>query len=179
MTKDLHKLVDGSHWLINTHGIHPCYQSQATHVARNNRLVPVGDNDPICSIPQELEAAIRNLLEWAAPFSSVDTGSVYFKLLNEALSKALRGQCEMHQSLQRRQELEEAEALLTEMCTDAFNSIWDEFDTAGWIPRFKNWWAKRKPKSEREQKLEKVISALRGGGIAEDIAERVLKALGE
>mgnify|MGYP003441444015 CR=1 FL=1 len=71
----------------------------------------------------------------------------------------------------------QAEKLLTEICQDAIQSICEDYSTCNWISKLNNWWRTHKPKSEREQKLEKIILAMKGGGIVEDVANRVLEAL--
>ena len=71
-------------------------------------------------------------------------------------------------------ERDEAVQLLTKVC---------EYVTLDQIDGLVEWWLKRKPKSEREQKLDKIASALSLDGKPNDdfrkVAERVLQALGE
>lgn len=92
-------------------------------------------------------------------------------------------------SIDRLRELEEAEELLIKICEYVNDITTDEKDTGNPlyylddIPGLKEWWAKHKPKSERQKKLEKIVCALSlDGTLFPDlipVAERVLKALEE
>ena len=92
-------------------------------------------------------------------------------------------------SIDRLRELEEAEELLIKICEYVNDITTDEKDTGNPlyylddIPGLKEWWAKHKPKTEREKKLEKIRKAVRAFQIVEPttqpIEEVILKALEE
>jgi hypothetical protein len=89
-----------------------------------------------------------------------------------------------------KKERDEAEKLLAEICTDAIKSISDDYSATDWIPKLNKWWNthKPKPKTEREQKLDKVsntINEWRIDGNEDDtdtdnkrLAEQILTLLG-
>jgi hypothetical protein len=76
----------------------------------------------------------------------------------------------------------EAEELLTKICSDAFQCIYEDYSTSTWIHQLNDWWSKHKPKSERDKKLEAIIRSISlNGQFTENllpVAERVLQALG-
>lgn len=87
------------------------------------------------------------------------------------------------------EERDEAVQLLTKVCEHVADKEYNT-DTKGknlaWLDQIDGlveWWLKHKPKSERDQKLEKIASALSLDGKPNDVfrkvAERVLQALGE
>jgi hypothetical protein len=55
------------------------------------------------------------------------------------------------------------------------------FSNLGNIPGLKEWWAKHKPKTEREKKLEKIKAVINKCGTyyIDDRCEEILKALEE
>lgn len=145
-------------------------------------------NSQDCSIPQDLEGAINDLVKWKNTGAS-PSGSTQYYITNveHALSKALQGQCELHTSKQRMDDLKEAEELLIKVCkyTDQTpnNASHCMLYGVSQIEGLKEWWAKHKPKSERDKKLEKIVCALSlGGTMVPDlipVAENILKALEE
>jgi hypothetical protein len=81
------------------------------------------------------------------------------------------------------EELKEAEELLLQV--EKYFTIGGAFSNLGNIPGLKEWWAKHKPKTEREKKLEKIETTINlwwkdGEKRAQArMAEDILKALEE
>lgn len=134
-----------------------------------------------CSIPRELVDACDCVTHW---YNAGGIGSTTgFGILYNALQKALQGQCDMHVSKQRQEELEQAEKLLEKVCQLYKDYNYKDKFTA--VPGLSEWWNTRKPKSEREKKLEKIRAAVKkftlgpheSPVVTEPIEEAILKAL--
>ena len=82
-------------------------------------------------------------------------------------------------SIDRLRELEETEELLIKVCMEFDNAAEDVGIVD--IPGLVAWWAKHKPKTDREKKLEKIKTIINKSGTycVDDRCEEILKALEE